>query len=305
MWSSRPSAQSLSAQVSRAVAAEEFSCKGLGFKLISSCRGEKMPDSSEKQCEFVLWQAQALSVIERVDHMPGTEFERFVLRLLKHRGYTTRRVGRSGDGGVNLIAEKGGERYSIQCRRYQGHISSRAVSDAVGGLRQYDCSRAMVLTNSYLTAQAQQVARANACVVVDRDTILAWLADFCRDESPGLVADGDADGVIPSEFPLPPSGATTEWLLHYLDTEDKYYDLGNSWKLFATRWYGPMRYKIDALSSRPDREEVEWLIAIGCKRARFAGILLPAEGTAEALGKLIQRKPILAVRRRETGVIWR
>src|SRR4051812_33528778 len=100
--------------------------------------------SQQQQFESVLWQAHAFAVIETVDQMTGGEFEQYVIHLLKHQGYDSRQVGRSGDGGVDLIAIKDGVRHSIQCKRHNKNISRRAVSDAVGGLRQYDCSRAMV-----------------------------------------------------------------------------------------------------------------------------------------------------------------
>ncbi len=261
---------------------------------------ETTPDSNQKQYDSVLWQAHALAVIESVDQMSGGDFERYVIHLLKHQGYDSRQVGRSGDGGVDLIAVKDGVRHSIQCKRHQKRISRRAVSDAVGGLRQYDCSRAMVLTNSYLTLQAIQVAKANDCMIVDRNTLLTWIADFRRavsdDPNWFKIADSELAKMAPPELPLPPDGATPEWVLHYLDSGAKTYDLAEGWRLFVARDYRQIRYRVMNRFGR-SREEEAWLIEIGCEKGRFSSsYMLPLDGAVGVMVKLLAIHPIVKVR---------
>ena len=262
---------------------------------------EKTPIAlAQDQLESVRWQAVALTEIETVDRMSGGDFERYVIHLLKHRGFDSCQIGRSGDGGVDLLAVKDGVRYSVQCKRHNKTISRRAVSDAVGGLRQYDCSKAMVLTNSYLTAQAMQVAKANDCVVVDRQTLLAWIADFRRaiaaDPDWFKNADAELKRFAPPELPLPPEGATLEWVLHHLDSETRTYELLGRWRLFAVIWRGKLRYKIIPYGF-PSLDVRLWLRDIGCTKQPYGGdYLLPLEGTIGVLGRLLEKHPIVRLR---------
>ena len=106
------------------------------------------------------------------------EFEKYVAKLLDHRGYTTKVVGQAGDMGVDVIASKGGEKYAVQVKRYSNPVSRTAVSDAVAGKAYHGCNAAMVVTNSYFTKGARALAQSTDCQLVDRDTLAEWIADL-------------------------------------------------------------------------------------------------------------------------------
>ncbi len=113
-----------------------------------------------------------------VDNMSGIDFERYVGRLLDHRGFRTKRTKGSGDFGVDLIAHKNGIKYSIQVKRSISNVSRRAVSDAVAGKDHYGCNAAMAITNSYFSKGAIEMARSTGCELIGRDTISKWIIDF-------------------------------------------------------------------------------------------------------------------------------
>ena len=79
-----------------------------------------------------LFLAGALYVIRRVrygrraetmDEMEGHEFEYFCADLLEKQGFTEVEVTRgSGDFGVDILAEKDGVTYAVQCKRYHGPV---------------------------------------------------------------------------------------------------------------------------------------------------------------------------------------
>jgi len=113
-----------------------------------------------------------------VDRMEGAEFESYVRNLLLHQGFRVSLTGRSGDLGVDLIAQRDGYKYAVQVKRYTPPVSRRAVSDAVAGKDHYGCSAAMVVTNSYVTEGAIKLARSTRCQLVDRDTLAEWILAF-------------------------------------------------------------------------------------------------------------------------------
>jgi restriction system protein len=130
---------------------------------------------------YPLWrQAQRFRALrlDDVDNMPGREFEHYVARLMQHRGFRTTVTRGSNDFGVDIVAQKDGVNYAIQCKRYSSNLDRTAVSDAVAGKLHYGCSEAVVVTNSRFTAGAQELARSTRCVLVDRDTLSQWVNEF-------------------------------------------------------------------------------------------------------------------------------
>ena len=106
------------------------------------------------------------------------EFEKYVAKLLDHRGYTTKVVGQAGDMGVDVIARKGPEKYAVQVKRYSNPVSRTAVSDAVAGGAYHGCNSAMVVTNNYFTAGARALAQSTNCQLIDRDVLAKWIAEL-------------------------------------------------------------------------------------------------------------------------------
>jgi restriction system protein len=121
-----------------------------------------------------------LLVLEDIDNMSGHAFEQYVARLLQDQGYRATLTKGSGDFGVDIVAQKNGARYAVQCKRQRKVVSRRAISDAVAGKHYYDCSEAMVVTNSYFTPGAIELARSTRCILVDRDKLAEWIAEFRR-----------------------------------------------------------------------------------------------------------------------------
>lgn len=110
-----------------------------------------------------------------IDNMDGLEFERLIGKVLVGQGYTKVKFTEKYDFGVDIIAQKEGLRWGIQCKRYSGLISKRAVEQVVAGLRYYKCDKSMVITNSSYTNQAKVLAKHNDCVLVDRPILRSYM----------------------------------------------------------------------------------------------------------------------------------
>lgn len=110
--------------------------------------------------------------LSSVDKMSGIEFELFVASLLRKQGYTNVKLTEKYDYGVDIIASKDGIQWGIQVKRYSGLVKADAVRQVVTALRKYNCSRAMVITNSSYSKVAIELARTNHCLLIDRGTLL-------------------------------------------------------------------------------------------------------------------------------------
>jgi restriction system protein len=115
------------------------------------------------------------SNLDELDLMSGLEFEEYVAALLRRRGWTVEVTPGSHDLGVDLVAEKKDQRFAVQVKRQEAPVSRRAVSDAVAGCVHYDCTGAMVVTNSYFTRGALELAESTECELIDRDTLAEML----------------------------------------------------------------------------------------------------------------------------------
>ena len=104
-----------------------------------------------------------------VDEMEGHEFEFYCADLLKDRGFSEVEVtSGSRDFGVDILAEKDGVTYAIQCKCYTSPVGVSAVQEVYAGRDYYDCMVGVVLTNQYFTEPAVDMAGKLQILLWDR-----------------------------------------------------------------------------------------------------------------------------------------
>ena len=81
----------------------------------------------------------------------------------------------SGDYGVDILAQREGMSYAIQCKRYLEPVGLEAVQQVYAGRAYYECHVAVVLTNQKFTANAQHLADKLGVVLWDRETLRNFL----------------------------------------------------------------------------------------------------------------------------------
>lgn len=100
--------------------------------------------------------------------MDGQQFEIFCAQLLQDNGWiNVIHTPNSGDQGVDIIAEKDGIKYAIQCKHYSQPVGNTAVQEVTAGKQFYHCHVAVVLTNSIFTKSATDLAKANNVLLWD------------------------------------------------------------------------------------------------------------------------------------------
>ena len=123
---------------------------------------------------------QKLRALELIDtkNMDPLDFEKYIAELLRFQGYSHLTLTERYDLGVDIIAEKDSVRWGIQVKRYSGMVLADAVRQVVTGLNHYNCERAMVVTNSYYSRPARELAHSNNCELVEKDTLAKWIVAF-------------------------------------------------------------------------------------------------------------------------------
>ena len=103
------------------------------------------------------------------DLMEGRDFEYFCADLLQKRGFLEVEVTKgSGDNGVDILAEKDGITYAIQCKRYEEPVGVKAVQEVYAGRDYYDRMVGVVMSNQYFTKGAVEMARKLKIMLWDR-----------------------------------------------------------------------------------------------------------------------------------------
>lgn len=110
------------------------------------------------------------SNVSNTDTMTGVEFELFLKSLFEKMGYKVETTVASGDFGVDLILTKG-RKIIVQAKRYKGKISVSAIQEVCAAKQHYQIFNACVVTNSYFTKPAIELADTNGIVLIDRDIL--------------------------------------------------------------------------------------------------------------------------------------
>lgn len=127
-------------------------------------------DRSMEKIDEMQQQIRIIKMGGDFDSMDGTEFEIFCVDILSVNDFVNiERKGGSGDHGVDILAEKDGITYAIQCKRSAENIGNKAVQEVYLGKDFYRQDIAVVLTNQYFTANAKEAAKRTGVKLWDRD----------------------------------------------------------------------------------------------------------------------------------------
>ncbi|WP_422851237.1 restriction endonuclease [Bacillus nitratireducens] len=123
------------------------------------------------------------SSIDEIDQMNGLQFEEYLSSLYQSLGYNTEVTKGSGDFGADLILENNDEKIIVQAKRYKNKVSIQSVQEITAAKRYYNANHAWVVTNSYFTKPARELATANDVLLIDRDLLIKLSAQVNRENA--------------------------------------------------------------------------------------------------------------------------
>jgi len=149
-----------------------------------------------------------------VDRFTGRQFEQYLQFLFEKLGFKTTLTPPQGDFGADLILERDGLRTAVQAKRFAGTVGVDAVQQVVAAMPFYECNRAIVVTNSYFSQRAKDLAKANQVELWDRKKLTSVALSLHKPEAtppllrisePLPVQDVQASATSPMERLLAPS----------------------------------------------------------------------------------------------------
>lgn len=141
------------------------------IKLTDSFHGHMPEDSTSENLDCITGDE-----LLNPSNMSGPEFEERCAELLRKNGFINVIVTKkSGDHGADVLAEKDGISYAIQCKYYSSTVGNSAVQEAFYAKAFYGKDIAVVMTNSYFTRPAQEEAAKIHVKLWDKDTLRSLL----------------------------------------------------------------------------------------------------------------------------------
>ncbi|WP_337913709.1 restriction endonuclease [Cohnella zeiphila] len=129
------------------------------------------------------------SRINDIDKMSGVQFEEHLAYFFSRLGYKVKGTSTTGDQGVDLILKKNNETIAIQAKRYDPSksVGNSAIQEVIAGKIIYDCSDGWVITTSYFTKSAIQLASKAGIRLIDREKLIKMLSDVEREDQFDVV----------------------------------------------------------------------------------------------------------------------
>ena len=144
------------------------------FDAIKSKPEKLMPEKKE---------LQKVTIFD-VDRLSGNEFQDFMVKLLQANGFTDVSVtGQAGDQGGDLLAKKDGKQLIIQAKRFSidRKVTNSAVQEVIGAIAMYNANKGIVVTNSFYTRSAKELARVNKIELWNRDTVTKFIENYNKE----------------------------------------------------------------------------------------------------------------------------
>ncbi|MFB7944168.1 restriction endonuclease [Kitasatospora phosalacinea] len=136
--------------------------------------------------------------------MDPLEFEELIAELFRRRGLRTSTTARSGDEGVDVLAEDPdpitGGKIVIQAKRYRKTVPPSAVRDLESTMRRQGANRGILVTTAGFGPGSRKHAEGQPLTLVDGPMLLALL----REQGlPGRLGPAPATAPAPAPAPAP------------------------------------------------------------------------------------------------------
>ena len=112
---------------------------------------------------------------EPIKVMP-LDYEKIIASTLKDFGFDARTTKASGDQGADVLAQKNGISFAIQCKMYSKPVGNKAVQEANAGRDFYSCDYGVVVSNAGFTKAARQAAHACNVILLDDNQLYKLLS---------------------------------------------------------------------------------------------------------------------------------
>ncbi|MFH1171907.1 MAG: restriction endonuclease [bacterium] len=120
---------------------------------------------------------QEQDTLEKLRRLTPGQFEEYVVDLFQQLGYKMERVGGSYDGGIDVIATKGGVKHFIQCKKFiTRQVTVHDVRDFYGAIvDDHSMARAFFITTNIFTLEAEKFCEDKPIELIDGQKLMGYV----------------------------------------------------------------------------------------------------------------------------------
>ncbi len=115
-----------------------------------------------------------LQRLEQLHSLDPGEFELFCAYLYEREGYTAYPTGRTGDEGVDVLLQRGGQTTVVQCKRYSGTVGQPTIRDLYGVMMHHRAQGAALVTTGSISDAARRWASDKSIQLIDGHDLISW-----------------------------------------------------------------------------------------------------------------------------------
>ena len=113
---------------------------------------------------------------QQVDRLSPFDFEEWIASFLRVAGYKAKVTKKSGDYGVDVIAEKEHDKIAIQVKKYTKPVGIKPIQEVYTGKEYYGCNDAWVMTTApYFTQAAKNLASIHNVKLFNKEDLILFL----------------------------------------------------------------------------------------------------------------------------------
>jgi len=144
--------------------------EGLIPGLINRWRSEKRFEAGKK------WRSDR-DLLRWLRRMKPSEFEDYIAKLFSKLGYKTEATGGSHDKGIDVIAEKDGIKYYIQCKKFiTSEVTLHDVRDFYGSLVDHLANgKGYFITTNRFTLEAEKFTDDKPIELIDGFKLIGYI----------------------------------------------------------------------------------------------------------------------------------
>ena len=117
-------------------------------------QAQRDAERARREAERKRWEEERERLRKQAEYwmnLSGGQFERELATLFKRRGYRVELRGGAGDGGIDILARKGGQTTIIQCKRYKNPAGPAAARELYGSLMASGADRGILACTAGFT----------------------------------------------------------------------------------------------------------------------------------------------------------
>jgi restriction system protein len=132
------------------------------------------------------------------------EFEDMVVEYYLTIGNEAKRTGSIGDHGVDVVVNAAnGEKWVIQCKRWQGNVGEPIIRDFYGVIQHEKADKGIIITTGYFSNQAKEWVRGKPIELIEGNEFIN-LIKHARNKSSTITKNNENNDIEDKDIPLCP-----------------------------------------------------------------------------------------------------